>query len=441
MKVLILAYDFPPYVSVGGIRPWNWYSYMSEFGVEPIVVTRQWKNHFGDYRDYILASESKEILIESTGQGKIIRAPYTPNLANRLMLRFGEKRFKLVRKVISGFLEIAQFYFPLGPRRELYKAAKLYLKDNQVDAIIATGDPFVLFHYAKKLSRRTGTPWVADYRDPWGVGLEVERKPFLKWLNTRIEKRTVRGASLILTVDELFKRKIQRIFKSNRIEVIANGYNPEVFRNIPSNNSSNNCLKLAHAGTLYSWQPLESFISGWADALEINPDLNIELDFIGVNDPDRIINLLESKYPHLSQFIKLTPRIPNAELATYLSQKHILLLFTCYEFTGTKIYDYLAMNRHILYCFTADHESENLKNSLYFRDSQEGVNLRPQEDIMRSTSGGALCIDRYDLCEKLLKYWDDLTDKGAIESFTQNADRFSRKLQTKQFSELLIDLK
>jgi hypothetical protein len=42
-KVLILAYDFPPYVSVGGLRPHAWYNYLKEFGVEPIVVTRQWE--------------------------------------------------------------------------------------------------------------------------------------------------------------------------------------------------------------------------------------------------------------------------------------------------------------------------------------------------------------------------------------------------------------
>ena len=34
-KVLILAYDFPPYVSVGGLRPKAWLDYLSEFDVEP----------------------------------------------------------------------------------------------------------------------------------------------------------------------------------------------------------------------------------------------------------------------------------------------------------------------------------------------------------------------------------------------------------------------
>ena len=52
-KVLILAYDFPPYVSVGGLRPHAWYKYLKEFGVEPIVVTRQWENVHGNHLDYI----------------------------------------------------------------------------------------------------------------------------------------------------------------------------------------------------------------------------------------------------------------------------------------------------------------------------------------------------------------------------------------------------
>ena len=38
LKVLILAYDFPPYVSVGGIRPYNWMKFMPEFDVEPMVM-------------------------------------------------------------------------------------------------------------------------------------------------------------------------------------------------------------------------------------------------------------------------------------------------------------------------------------------------------------------------------------------------------------------
>ena len=40
-KVLILAYDFPPYVSVGGLRPYSWYKYFHEFGLYSVFVPEQ----------------------------------------------------------------------------------------------------------------------------------------------------------------------------------------------------------------------------------------------------------------------------------------------------------------------------------------------------------------------------------------------------------------
>src|SRR5690606_36940973 len=166
-KLLILAYDFPPYVSVGGLRPHSWFKYFKEFDVEPIVVTRQFSAEFGDARDYVAPSESATTVIEQTEHGTIIRSPYKPNFANRLFLKYGDSKFRLVRKMYTAFFEIAQFLWVCGPKKELYKAADAYLAKNKVDAIIATGDPFVLFSYANRLGKRYTIPWIADYRDPW----------------------------------------------------------------------------------------------------------------------------------------------------------------------------------------------------------------------------------------------------------------------------------
>ena len=152
-KVLILAYDFPPYVAVGGLIPFNWYKHLKEFGVEPIVVTRQWGNVHGNHLDYISAGESEESIIENTEFGIIIRTPYKPNFANRLMLKYGDKKHRILRKSISAFYEIAQFIFPIGPKAALYRGAREFLKNNEVDLILATGDPFVLFSFASKLSK------------------------------------------------------------------------------------------------------------------------------------------------------------------------------------------------------------------------------------------------------------------------------------------------
>ena len=75
LTVLILAYDFPPYVSVGALRPYNWYKYFREFGIYPVVITRQWGNEYGNQLDYVSASSSTETVFENTEYGTVIRTP------------------------------------------------------------------------------------------------------------------------------------------------------------------------------------------------------------------------------------------------------------------------------------------------------------------------------------------------------------------------------
>ncbi len=187
--LLILAYDFPPYVSVGGLRPYSWYEYLHEFDIYPVVVTRQWGNKHGNHLDYVEKSDLPYTITETSETGTIIRTPYSPNMANKLLLRYGDNRFKLLRKMITGWFEMAQWFFNVGPKAGLYHGAKRYLKRNKVDAIIATGDPFVLFRYASKLSKEFHIPWIADYRDPWTSGAGHQSLLFIKDILAHDEKK------------------------------------------------------------------------------------------------------------------------------------------------------------------------------------------------------------------------------------------------------------
>ena len=101
-KILILAYDFPPYVSVGGLRPYSWYKFLNGFDIEPIVITRQWANEFGNHLDYVSKSKIQTTTYEKTELGTIIRTPYRPNFANRLLIKYGDYKFVFIRKAITG---------------------------------------------------------------------------------------------------------------------------------------------------------------------------------------------------------------------------------------------------------------------------------------------------------------------------------------------------
>src|ERR1700752_4271608 len=213
-KVLILAYDFPPYVSVGGLRPYCWFKYLKEFGIHPIVVTRQWENKHGNHLDYISAGSSNESIIEESQYGTVVSAPYHPNLANKIMLKYGNTKFKLLRKIISAYYEFTQFIFPVGPKASIYFAANEYLKKNSVDAIIATGDPFVLFKYASQLGRKYNVPWIADYRDPWSQNLNIQKNVFLKQWHSFFEKKYLSSVYAITTVSNFLESKRSTIVKN-----------------------------------------------------------------------------------------------------------------------------------------------------------------------------------------------------------------------------------
>ena len=278
-KVLILAYDFPPYISVGGMRPYNWYKYLKEFDVEPVVITRQWENKHGNQLDYIDSGSSSETIVENTAHGTIIRTPYQPNFANRLMLKYGEKKYRILRKSISAFYEFAQFILPIGPKAELYRGAKHYLKNNEVDVIIATGDPFVLFSFASKLSKEFDIPWIADYRDPWSHNEQHGKKLIQKKWNHYIEKKTVSTVSHISTVSKFVHSKIDKLIPNKPFSINPNGYDTMVIDKIKNIQQNKDELCISFVGTIYNWHPIESFLRVANNFIKDHPHAKIKFKF------------------------------------------------------------------------------------------------------------------------------------------------------------------
>ena len=222
IKALILAYEFPPYISVGSQRPHSWFKYFKENNIEPIIITRQWDNVYNSELDYVAPSKSKNNVIEKKNLGTILKTPYKPNLASRILLKYGDKKFKYLRKLISAYYEFIQFILPTGPKIEIYNSANKFLKYNKVDVILASGDPFILFHYASKLSKMHKIPWMADYRDPWSHD-SSKKNILLKMWSSYYEKKIVNTSNCIITVSEFIKVQISEL-TTKKIYVIPNGY-------------------------------------------------------------------------------------------------------------------------------------------------------------------------------------------------------------------------
>ncbi|MBO7432848.1 MAG: hypothetical protein J6U13_03745 [Salinivirgaceae bacterium] len=425
-RLLILAYDFPPYVSVGGLRPYAWYKYLNEFGVYPIVVTRLWGNKYGNELDYVAPSESAETIVEETEFGTIIRTPYKSNLANRLMLKYGNRKFVLLRKAITAWYEFMQFLFFVGPKSGLYRGARAYLKSNKVDAIIATGEPFILFKYASALSGKYGIPWIADYRDPWVQN--KNRSRFMGSWNSFFEKKYLANASCATTVDEFFKSQIgNSVIKP--FHLIPNGYTPDAIEAVSNIPQSGDKLRFAFVGTIYQWHPIESVLNEFASFAESDYAPDFELNFYGINRPTELEKMLTDKYPTLLRFVTIVPRMKNDLLLEALARHNVLLLFNYYYFTGTKIYDYIGLKRKILFCYSDDPDAFELKKKYYpysfIEENQPNDHI--QEDCLTETKSGIIVRDKNHLKQVLRELYNEFEKNRYIACNSINTERYSRK--------------
>lgn len=434
-KVLILAYDFYPYVSVGGLRPYSWFKYFNEFGLYPIVVTRNWENKHGNQLDYILPSIETKTLYEQNETGLIIRTPYKQSLSNKLLYRYGANRFKNIRKLLTGLNEILQFFFLIGTKINIYYAAKEYISNNNVDFIMATGSPHILFKYASKLSKAYNIKWIADYRDPWSQSKSRSPNKFMKALNVFFEKKYLANVSIITTVSEFGKSQISALLPKDKIYIIPNGYDTNINNSVQLNHNST--LSFAFTGSIYKWHPFRSVLSVLNRFVAAGN--NIRINFYGINKTLELNKLLELEFNKLKPCVNVISKIPYDDLMHQLSKNDVMILFNDYYLTGTKLFDYLSTKRLVLLCYKEDNEGDYIKRP-YQNYNLEESESNIQEKTILKTNSGIIVNNSKHLFEVLFDLYKEHQKTGNILCQSKEIEQYSRKEQVKKLCSIIKTL-
>jgi len=418
-KVLILAYDFPPYNSMGSQRPYAWYKYFKEFNIYPIVVTRHWGDSYKNAIDYIKASTEREVSINTTEFGTIINVPYTPNYRDKLILKYGLESRVLLRKIATilyTFLQYAIFAF--DSRKGIYEAADDYLKNNKVDYILATGEPFVMLRYGSKLAKKHSIPWIADYRDCWSLDLYLLENKYRfieKYIYTLFEKHYVKSSSIITTVAPLYQSQLQTLFPKKKIEIIQNGFFEEEYSNLNIENQNKDAFTIAYGGTIYPFHTLEIFLEGLKLVIKKDPTKKIKAYFYGsnfdLNQKERIIQNSQG----IEDYLVLTDRLNRTSLFENYSNASCLLIFDNKQMISGKLYEYLPFNKMIL---------------------MAGKDDGPIEKIINDTSSGIVCGNPQELANALEKLYDEWINIGKVNCYSKNIEHYSRRFQTKKLADL-----
>src|SRR5262245_16851373 len=160
-RVLFIAYLYPPLANSGTQRATKFANYLPDFGWEPLVLTvdRPPDRHI-----------ERGLLEEIRPGTHITRVPMLSDvigaIAGRPLSLVGGARVAsaLSWRIRERFQEpdLYALWKPTATR-----AGCRLFRDVGFDAIWATGFPWTSLLVGRDIARRTGKPFIVDFRDPW----------------------------------------------------------------------------------------------------------------------------------------------------------------------------------------------------------------------------------------------------------------------------------
>lgn len=354
-KVLFIAYLYPPIFNSGTRRSLEFANHLPDTGWEPIVLT---------VADPAPKHCDPTLLDEIRPGTRIERVPLwsdwaADKLAATFALLFDRRRMAerlawRLRRLWQVPDECA-LWWPLAVRR----AEEIYRKEG-FDVIYATGWPWTSFLIAAAVSRRTGRPYVLDYRDFWKpAGVEWDRPTWLqRWLNPWLEKHAIGKAAAVVSVTPSFLRELSASTgRTSDLVCITNGFDPDDFPlEPPSDTNIQGLVKVVYTGV---WRPgygpedlylaVKHLLDKATQGLE-----RLRIVVAGFA-PGR------AKEYGIAQFVEELGPVPHAQAINLMAQASVLYLPVSkglYEQTSLpgKLFEYLGSGRPILASASPDSE-------------------------------------------------------------------------------------
>jgi glycosyltransferase involved in cell wall biosynthesis len=322
-KVLLLTYHFPPSGAVAVYRMLGLVRYLPQFGWQPIVVAPP-QVPWEPVDEALLAQVPPETPVE--------RVPFASGLIGRMARYCAPEAHWLW--AASG-------------------ACKRMITEHQPSAILTSSPPGCVHLLGRRLQRKFGLPWLADFRDPWVTNLRVDRLGFRLRFARWLESRVMRQANVLIANTPLNQRGWAEAYplEAHKMVTITNGFDPEKFETHASPRVSSEPLTILHAGELYNQRDPRPLLDALRELRAAGEPLSIQLDFVGRHTSGHFDMAQEVRSRGLEKDVRLEGQIPYAEALTRMMRADILLILHAAEFRVSipaKLYEYLGAGRPIL---------------------------------------------------------------------------------------------
>ena len=356
-RVLIITYYWPPSGGITVLRCLKFAKYLRDYGWEPIIFTAK-----GAHYPTIDESNDRDVPagIEVIRQPiwepyalykKFMGKPADENVNNVFYTDSASGGWKhdLAVWVRSNFfIPDARATWVSGSVKRLLA----YLKDHPVDALLSDGPPHSNTRIATLVSRATGTPWLADFQDPW---TQVDYYQLLKLTEWGRKKHELQEQEAFATaakttiVSPTWKKELEAIGARN-VGVLPYGYDPDDFAGLTRRPHEK--FTLTHIGIMgYDRNPTVLF-GAMAKLKEELPGFSelFELRLFGQVDY-RVREAMEAA--GVLDLVNFAGNVPRAEALQQILDSHLLLLLLNQQENARgripgKLFEYLAVRRPIL---------------------------------------------------------------------------------------------
>jgi len=223
-KILIITYYWPPSGGVGVQRWMNLTLQLKERGWDPMVLTPS--NPQFELKDEKLLDRVKSLKVYKVPIWepfqlfhKLTGNKEKQNVKQGLVM---EKSRKSVKDKLSVWIR-GNLFIP-DPRVFWVKAASDFaielIKKEAIPTVITTGPPHSIHLVGRRIKKKTGVNWVADFRDPWSKWDILEKlntSELAMYVHRTLETSVLRQADKVITVSDRLAQSL------GGVEVINNG--------------------------------------------------------------------------------------------------------------------------------------------------------------------------------------------------------------------------
>jgi glycosyltransferase involved in cell wall biosynthesis len=357
-QVLVITYYWPP---SGGAAVQRWLSFCNKLvrkGWDVHLLTVDEAHATFQLRDETLLKQvDPRIRVHTTKTKEPFKA-YTALFGKKSIPKpaFSNESNPSFVKKVSRFIR-GNFFIP-DPRKgwkhyAVPKALELIQREG-IPYVITAGPPHSTHFIGKELKKRTGIRWVADFHDLWTDVIYYDmlyHLPFVKKIDSRLERDILESADHIITVGDRYRDKLlskSEQLQREKISILRIGYDEDLFTNresIPQDE-----FVITYAGSIADYYHPEVFVHALKNVVDRHPNVPIKMRFVGVLADGIREHIVKSG---LENILEEVGYVPHQESIRYLQKTTVLLLVNPVTkdeemVIPGKVYEYLAAQKPII---------------------------------------------------------------------------------------------